>query len=290
MNWMLNTIRADGQPQVAYRLNGARLGEEKAGDVPGWRGHGPVRTGNRARAQLQLGVFGDLFSIVGLYVKNGNVLDAATARTLAATADLAADVWRARDSGMWELTEERHYVTSKMGCWKALTEAADLAELGEIPGDVQRWRTEADRIRQWIDANGWSAERGAYVWYPGTDDLDASVVLHAISGYDRGPRMMATLDALQQELGVGAHLYRHSQAVGQEGTFVACSFWMVSALALVGRRAEAEKLMGELVEQTNDVGLLAEMIEPNTGAFLGNLPQALSHLALVHAALTLAEL
>ncbi|SHH10332.1 Glucoamylase (glucan-1,4-alpha-glucosidase), GH15 family [Jatrophihabitans endophyticus] len=292
ISWLLATIREHGpDPRVFYASDGSvPTADVVERDVPGWRGIGPVLTGNRAGGQLQLGVFGDLFSIVRLYVDNGNVLDEATGRLLAGVADTACDAWRSKDSGMWELPEERHYTTSKLGCWQALTSAVHLAEQGEIAGDPGRWRTEAELIRRWVDEHCWSAERNAYVWYPGSEQLDASILLHAISGFDRGERMSATLDALRAELGAGPHLYRFSGAQREEGAFVACSFWLASALHLCGRRDEARTLLDELLATTpNDVGLLAEMIDPGTGDWLGNLPQALSHLALIHAAITLAD-
>jgi GH15 family glucan-1,4-alpha-glucosidase len=139
-----------------------------------------------------------------------------------------------------------------------------------------------------VEENAWDEQRGAYVWYPGTDQLDASIVLHAISGFDRGPRMSSTLDRLREELGTGPYLYRYSGADKEEGAFLACSFWLASALELCGRHDEAVALVDELVGVANDVGLLAEMVDPATGDFLGNLPQALSHLALVNAAITIA--
>ncbi|WP_375502020.1 glycoside hydrolase family 15 protein [uncultured Jatrophihabitans sp.] len=292
ISWLLATIRRHGpDPRILYNLDGSIPDDQvDVRDVPGWRGVGPVVSGNQARGQLQLGVFGDLFSIVRLYVDEGNVLDAETGRMLADVADSTCDAWRSPDSGMWELPEEQHYVTSKMGCWKALTDAAHLAEVGQLAGDAQRWTAEAELIRDWIDEYGWSEERGAYVWYRGSDELDASVVLHAISGYDRGLRMQRTLDAVRAELGAGPHLYRFTGAPDEEATFVACSFWMVSALHLTGRTDEAHALLTQLVEDVpNDVGLMAEMLDPDTGDFLGNLPQALSHLALIHAAISLAE-
>lgn len=289
ISWLLRTMRtyAD-EPQVFYTLHGELSTEEpQRQDVPGWRGIGPVISGNGARDQLQLGVFGDVFSIVQLYVDNGNVLDDETGRLLTALADRACDRWRSPDAGMWELPEQRHYVTSKLGCWQALQQAVHLAEIGQLPGSADRWRGEAEAIRAWVEEHGWSEELGSYVWYAGSDQLDASILLHAISGFDRGTRMSRTLDALQRELGAGPHLYRYSGAANEEGVFVACSFWMVSALQLVGREQEARTLMEELMAAPNDVGLLAEMIEPDSGAFLGNLPQALSHLALLNAAITL---
>ena len=288
ISWMLATIRSDGpEPSVFYRFDGSVPDAATVTrDVPGWRGIGPVVTGNGAAGQLQLGVYGDLFSIVQLYVDHGNVLDAETGRLLAQIADIACDRWRSKDAGMWELHEPRHYVTSKMGCWQALQHAVHLAEIGQIPGDPSRWRSEAGLIRVWIDEHGWSEHRGAYVWYPGTDALDASVLLHAISGYDRGERMRSTLDALEAELAVGPHLYRYTGAADEEYSFLACSFWMVSALHLTGRTEQARARMDELMAWVPANGVLAEMVDPATGASWGNLPQALSHLALLNAAIT----
>ena len=288
ISWMLRILREQGsQPQVLQRLDGEQRQDElHTYDVPGWRGVGPVRSGNQADGQLQLGIYGDIFSIVQLYVDHGNVLDEATGRLLTTVADLACDQWRSPDSGMWELTEQRHYTTSKLGCWQALKHAVHLAEIGQIPGSVDRWRHEAEAIRDWVETHCWNEELGAYEWYPDSGSLDASILLHAISGFDRGERMSRTLDALEEQLGDGPFLYRFTGAADEELTFTACSFWRVSALALVGRVDEARALMDELVGSLNDVGLLSEMIDARTGAFGGNLPQALSHLALINAAIT----
>ena len=285
---MLKSVREQGSDlKVFTRLNGSRADGAEILDLPGWRGIGPVVNGNDAAKQLQMGVFGDLFNIVQMYVDAGHVLDTGTGRYLADLADLACDVWQRKDSGMWELDEERHYTTSKLGAWHALSCASHLADLGQIPGTPERWRAEQERIRDWVNSNCW--ERGAYVWYPGTDKLDASILLHAISGFDRGERMNSTLDALRSELGRGPLLYRFSGAEKEEGTFVACAFWMAAALDCVGRRDEAAAMMDELVPLANDVGLYTEMIAEQDSAFLGNFPQGLSHLALITAALTLGE-
>ncbi|WP_375425403.1 glycoside hydrolase family 15 protein [uncultured Friedmanniella sp.] len=288
ISWLLRTMREfSDEPAVFYTLGGGLATDQPTQrDSPGWRGLGPVVRGNGARDQLQLGVFGDVFSIVQLYVDHGNVLDDESGRLLTLIADRACDRWRSRDSGMWELPELQHFTTSKLGCWQALHQAAHLSEIGQLPGSADRWRSEAEEIRAWVDRHAWSEELGGYEWYPGSGKLDASILLHAISGFDRGERMSATLDAVRRELGAGPHLYRYSGAADEEGVFVACSYWMVSALQLVGREQEAAELMEELMAAPNDVGLLAEMIEPESGAFLGNLPQALSHLALLNAAIT----
>lgn len=291
ISWLLRTIREqDPDIYVMYTLDGGTCAGVEHYDVPGWRGNTPVVTGNPAQGQLQLGIYGDLIAISRTYVDDGNLLDVETARLLAKVADKACDDWRKRDAGMWELGEDQHYTSSKMGCWQALTDAVALAEGAHLEGDVDRWRAERDRIREWTLEHCWSAERGAYVMYPGSDRLDASVLLHAPSGFDRGERMSSTIDALTAELGAGSLLYRYSGVAAEEHTFVACAFWRVSALACVGRYDEAVEAMHDLVAQTNDVGLLAEMIAAGDGAFWGNLPQGLSHLALVNAALLLREL
>jgi GH15 family glucan-1,4-alpha-glucosidase len=205
-------------------------------------------------------------------------------------ADHTCDVWRNPDSGMWELPDEQHYTSSKMGCWQALRDAVHLVELGQIPGSGARWRVEADRIREWIEKNCWSSERQTYVMYPGATAVDASVLLHALSGFDRGERMSQTIDTLTEELGEGALLYRYSGMRREEHTFVACAFWRAAALVCVGRTDEGISAMDELVGLSNDVGIFAEMIAADDHAFWGNLPQALSHLALVRAALTIRDL
>lgn len=145
------------------------------------------------------------------------------------------------------------------------------------------------RIRDWVHERCWDPARGSWTFYPGSSELDASVLLGAITGFDRGERMSSTLDAVSAGLSAGPHLYRYTGMAEEEASFVACSFWRVSALHLCGRTDEAAALLAQLVGQTNDVGLLAEMIDPATGDFMGNLPQALSHLALLHAVSRLTE-
>lgn len=290
LSWMLRTIRNHGpELHVMYTLDGALVPSPHEYDVPGWRGIGPVVTGNPAGDQLQLGVYGDLIAISRTYVDAGNVLDVGTARLLAGIADRTCDLWRNPDSGMWELPELRHYTSSKMGCWKALDDAVALADCGAIPGSAERWRAERDRIHAWIDEHCWSEERAAYVFHAETDDLDASVLLHAPTGFDRGPRMSSTIDALAEELGAGALMYRYSGVSTEEKTFVACAFWRAEALACVGRHEEALAVMDELVTMGNDVGIYAEMIDADDGSAWGNTPQALSHLAFLSAAMTIRD-
>ncbi len=291
ISWLLRTIRDNGPDlHVLYTLRGALAQNVTKHEAPGWRGIGPVVTGNPAHGQLQLGVYGDLFAICRTYVDAGNVLDVATGRMLAAMADRTCDEWRKPDSGMWELPEIRHYTSSKMGCWQALRDAVVLAEAGAIPGSAERWASERDRIAAWIAEHGWSEEVGAYVMHPGSTDVDTSVLLHAESGFDRGERMSRTIDVLTERLGAGHLLYRYTGMDQEEHTFVASAFWRAGALACVGRHEEAVAAMDDLVARANDVGVYAEMISEHDGASWGNLPQALSHLAVIGAALTIRDL
>ncbi|WP_424447694.1 glycoside hydrolase family 15 protein [Microbacterium arborescens] len=290
LSWMLRTIREHGpELHVMYTLDGELVPDAREYPVPGWQGIGPVVTGNPAREQLQLGVYGDLMAICRTYVDAGNVLDIGTARLLAGMADRTCDLWRNPDSGMWELPEQRHYTSSKMGCWKALDDAVALAESGAIPGSSDRWKAERERIRLWIDENCWSEERSAFVFYAGSDELDASVLLHAPTGFDRGERMSTTIDALTAELGAGPLMYRYSGVSDEEKTFVACAFWRAEALACVGRHDEALDLVDQLVAHANDVGIYAEMIDATDGTAWGNTPQALSHLAFLATVLTIRD-
>jgi GH15 family glucan-1,4-alpha-glucosidase len=287
VSWLLTAIHRGAQAR--YRLDGERPAPAEFPDVPGWRGIGPVVVGNDAGGRLQLSVFGDVFDMVRLHVDHGHVLDNGTGRLLAGMADQACDAWRRRDAGPWELPRQEHYTSSKLSCWQALRCAHHLARTGQIPGDPARWASEAGRIARWVHEHCWSERRQAFVRSPGTDELDTSILLHAGSGFDVGPRMSSTIDALRAELGAGPLLYRYTGAAKEEAAFVAPSFWAVSALHAVGRTVQARILMDELVPLCNDVGVLAEMIDPADGAFLGNLPQALSHLALIGAALDLEE-
>ena len=291
VSWLFNTIRAHGPELfVYYSLDGHTPTGVSMPELPGWRGIGPVVIGNEAQGQLQLGIYGDLFDVVRLYVDDGNVLDASTGRMLASLADRACDSWQRRDAGIWELEEEEHYTSSKLGCWQALDAAAHLVDLGQIPGSAERWIAERDRIADWVRDNCWSEARQSYVMFPGSDRLDASILLHAPSGFDRGERMEQTVDAIIAELGRGPLSYRYTGMQDEEGTFVACAFWVAAALACVGRTDEACERMDQLIGLSNDVGLYAEMMDAGTNEFLGNLPQGLSHLALINAAITIEEI
>ena len=281
---------------VLYRLDGATHTPERSLPLDGYRGSRPVRIGNGAAAQLQLDTYGELVDAAYQYAHRGHTLGRDAAQDIASIADFVCTKWREPDSGIWEVrAAPRHYTQSKAMCWVALDRAGRLAERGDIPGrGAARWAREAAAIRRYIEERCWSDAQQSYVWYAGTDGLDASLLLLAIERYDRpdAPRMRTTIDAVQRELATGVLLHRYTGddgLAGGEGAFVCCSFWLAEALAISGRRRDAEQLMDDLVAVANDVGLYAEEIEPASRAFLGNFPQALVHLALISAAVALQE-
>ena len=278
--------------QPIYTVTGSLLEEERELDLPGYRGSRPVRIGNEASDQLQLGGYGALLATTWRYVRDGNMLDGRTGARLAEVVDLLATIWQNEDSGIWELPQAREYTQSRMAVWQAFDRALELAACGQLPdAHSTTWKAQADSVRTWIEEHCWSQELGSYTMYPGTQKLDASCLLAWRMGFG-GPddeRNLGTLDAIRRELGHGPLVYRYSGMQVEEGAFVPCSFWLVEALTRCGRLDEAAELMDELVALGNDVGLFAEQMDPGTGEFLGNFPQGLSHLALVNAAVLFEE-
>jgi len=289
--WLIHRLNHHG-PKVLYSLSGHNVPNQIEHDeVQGYRNSLPVVSGNLAALQHQHGIYGDIFETAYLFVTGGNILDQTSARLLASLADRCADHWRQKDAGIWELQEPQHYTMSKISCWQALTRASQLAEDEHIPADcLPRWQRERIRIAEWIDTHCWSETRQAYTFHAGTERLDASLALAIRFGFDGRDRMSATLDALKNELSRGPFYYRYSGADSEEGTFLACSFWMVEGLFLLGRKQEAHTLFEDILTALpKNTGTLAEMIDPHDNSHLGNTPQGLSHLTLVHAACTLAE-
>ncbi|MDL2171608.1 MULTISPECIES: glycoside hydrolase family 15 protein [Asaia] len=288
--WLVHHLGESG-PMVMYGLSGQSVDDEIVYDeVEGYRGIKPVVSGNRAAGQHQHGIYGDIFETAALFVSRGNLLDQKTAVLLADLADRCADHWRQKDAGIWELTEDQHYTMSKISCWQALDRACQMAERGHLAKDrAPRWAREKDRILEWIDRECWCDRRKAYLFYPGSDGLDASIALAVPFGLDRRDRMLSTLRAIREELGHGPFLFRYTGMREEEGAFLACSCWMVEALYLLGEKDEAERLYGSFLERLpSNTGIMAEMINPETGMYLGNTPQGLSHLGVIHAACALA--
>jgi GH15 family glucan-1,4-alpha-glucosidase len=261
--------------------------------LAGYRGSKPVLKGNSASGQLQLGCYGNLLETIELYVRHGNSLDGETRVRVGEVADHVCRIWQNEDSGIWELSQTRHYTLPKINCWVALDRAIKLAGMGEAPDEgVQRWRQTAAEIREFVETRCWSEQQKSYAFYAGSDDLDAALLLAARVGYLQrdDPRLHQTIDAIVRELGTGGGLlYRYSGQRQREGAFLACSFWLVEALVRAGRPQEALETMEQLLARANDVGLYSEEIDPQSGEMLGNFPQALTHLSLINAASACAE-
>jgi GH15 family glucan-1,4-alpha-glucosidase len=207
-------------------------------------------------------------------------------------ADRVCDLWSEPDSGIWELGSRRHYTISKMACWMTLDRMIRLADRGQVAArDAGRWRAEAAAIHEWVDEHCWSQVRRSYSFYAGTDDLDASVLLAGRVGFVPGddPRFGQTIDAIRGELSDGPLIYRYTGSREEEGAFLACSFWLVDALARAGRQEQAREVWKGVTAHAGDLGLLSEELDPATGELRGNLPRALSHLALISAACQLSE-
>jgi GH15 family glucan-1,4-alpha-glucosidase len=282
--------------QVLYRMDGGAEAPERTLPLDGYRASRPVRVGNGAAEQAQLDIYGDVLQMAWMFADAGHAVDREFGDRLAGMADLVCETWRRPDAGLWEIRGAvRHYTQSKMMCWVALDRARRLAAAGQIPSqNAGRWASEAESIHSFVEDRCWSEAKHSYVQAAGSDDLDAGVLLGAKFGYadPAGERFTGTIEALRRELGHGPFLYRYrgdDDLRGNEGAFLCCSFWLAEVLALAGRREEAVDLMNELVGLANDVGLYAEEIDPSTSAFLGNFPQALTHLALISAAAALDE-
>ena len=200
-------------------------------------------------------------------------------------ADRCCDLWQSEDSGLWELPDRRHYTISKIGCWVALDRAYRLNRSGALVSPHPlRWAGERDAIKAWVYRHCWSTDKNSLTFYAGSEDLDAATLLAGRTGFDRGEALAATVTAIQRELRRGPAVWRYTGMRDEEGAFIACSFWLVSALVALGRCREAHELMEGAVAMANDVGLLSEEFDADSGALLGNFPQGLSHLALINAA------
>ncbi|HXO08351.1 MAG TPA: glycoside hydrolase family 15 protein [Solirubrobacteraceae bacterium] len=282
--------------QIMYGIAGEHdLTERELPHLRGWRDSGPVRVGNSAWSQTQLDVYGELLNSLHVYREQLGDLHPEIQQFVADLANTAARRWRETDAGMWEMRgEPRHHLSSKVLCWVALDRAITLApELG-MHAEVDRWTVERDEIREAVLTRGWSEARQAYAQAFDSDDLDAAQLLMPILGFlpATDERMRSTIEAIADGLTDDGLVlrYRNEKGLnadgltGEEGTFVICSFWLVSALAEAGEIDRAERLFDRLVAYANDLGLLAEEIDTANGELLGNFPQAFSHIGLITAA------
>ena len=284
---------SDGGLQIMYGIDGRRdLTESTIAELSGYSGARPVRIGNGAFDQRQNDVFGAVLDSILLHTKRSNRLPARLWPLVRAQAECASEVWRNPDQGIWEARgEPQHYVSSKLMCWIALDRAAKLAEIRGDPELQATWRETADEIHDDILEHGVS-DRGVLRQHYETDSLDASILLAAILGFlpPGDERLHKTVMAIAEELTENGFVLRYKTdetddgLSGKEGTFLICSFWLVSALVIVGEMQQARDLMERLLRVASPLGLYAEEFDADTGYHLGNFPQAFSHLALIEAA------
>ena len=283
----------DGSLQIMYGIDGRRdLTESTRDDLTGYAGAKPVRVGNGAFDQRQNDVFGAALDSILLHSRHSQRLPRRLWPLVQSQAECATQVWREPDQGIWEARgAPQHYVSSKLMCWVALDRAAKLAELRGDPSLQETWRATADEIKADILEHGVDG-RGVLRQHYDTDALDASALLAAIFEFLPGDdeRLRATVNAIADELTEDGFVLRYRTdetddgLSGKEGTFLICSFWLVSGLAIVGDLQRARDLMERLLRIASPLGLYAEEFDAATGRHLGNFPQAFSHLALMEAA------
>ena len=283
----------DGSLQIMYGIDGRRdLTESTLDHLSGYAGAKPVRIGNGAFNQRQNDVFGAVLASILLHTRKSERLPRRLWPIVQSQAECATKVWRDPDQGIWEARgAPQHYVSSKLMGWVALDRAAQLAVIRGDPEQAEKWRTTAEEIRADILEHGVS-ESGVLRQHYNTDSLDASVLLAAIFGFLPGgdDRLRATVRAIAEDLTENGYVLRYRTdetddgLSGKEGTFLICSFWLVSALAIIGELQQARDLMERLLRIASPLGLYAEEFDADTGRHLGNFPQAFSHLALMDAA------
>jgi alpha,alpha-trehalase len=285
--------------QIMFGVGGEHdLTERELPHLRGWRDSRPVRVGNGAWSQQQIDVYGELLGAAHRLADQLGTIDDDTKSFLIACADAAAGHWQETDQGIWEVRgDPQHFVYSKVMCWVALDRAIALADALGAADRVAGWKRTRDEIWERVVGDGWNEEAGAFTQYFGSTALDASNLMMPIVGFlpADDPRMLATIDAIAERLTDDRGLvyrYRTEEGVdglaGDEGTFLLCTFWLAQALAQSGQVERAKDVFGRAVAFVNDVGLLAEEVDPETGDLLGNFPQAFSHIGLVNAAWAIA--
>jgi GH15 family glucan-1,4-alpha-glucosidase len=304
--WLGRTIAGDpGDVQIMYGVAGERRLEEWQADwLPGYENSVPVRIGNAAVSQLQLDVYGEVIDAITLGGEAGLRFDSHTWSLVRALLRFLEANWEQPDEGIWEVRgPRRNFVHSKVMAWVAFDRAVRATQLGQ-PGAEVRWREVRDRIHAEVCEKGYDAKRGTFTQYYGSAELDAAVLLIPEVGFlpADDPRVVSTVETIQRELTQDGLVLRYTQPAaaadaqtnvdgltGSEGAFLACSFWLVNALHMIGSYDEAEKLFERLLAMRNDVGLLSEEYDPRYNRQVGNFPQAFSHMPLIQSALNLDE-
>ena len=282
--------------QIMYGLRGeTHLPERELTHLSGYRGSRPVRVGNAAARQRQHDIYGELLASAHQFVRSGGILEPDLLSFLSRVADQASVAWPSPDDGIWEMRREpRHYVYSKVMVWVALDRAIRLARDSGLRGNVARWMRERDVVHSHVIENGYNSDLGAFVQAYGSQDLDAANLLIPVLEFlpATDPRVVRTIDLTLERLTHNGMVYRYlgdDGLPGSEGAFGLCTYWMVDGLTLCGRLDEAWDLFGGMSRRANHLGLYAEEIDPRSGMFLGNFPQAFTHIGLINSVLYLAQ-
>jgi GH15 family glucan-1,4-alpha-glucosidase len=280
--------------QIMYGVGGERrLTEFELDDLPGYEGSKPVRIGNAASEQFQLDVYGEVAGVMYLGTEALGTIEKRLWPRWRAVIEHVETIWRRPDDGIWEARgPQRHYTYSKVMAWVVFDRGVRLVEKYDLEAPLERWKQIRDEIHREVCEQGFDSERRTFTQYYGSKELDASVLNIPLVGFLPGTdeRVTGTIDAVSRELGRDGFVSRYSTAetddglAGDEGQFLACSFWLVSALARNGRADEARTLFERLLGLSNDLGLLAEEYDVARQRQVGNFPQAFSHLALIVAA------
>ncbi|MGP4009278.1 glycoside hydrolase family 15 protein [Streptomyces sp. 4N124] len=301
LGWVLDAFEYSGQPRIMYDLRGGPVPDEvEDSELEGYQRSAPVRWGNGAADQRQHDVYGEILDCADQWLRSGGEIQTELWASLANLADAAERAWRQPDQGIWEVRSEGRVFTYSAGlCQVALDRAAQMGERLGLPGRIAQWRASADQLRQLILEQSWD-ENGQTLsaHLDGGGVLDASLLalpLRHVVPADH-PRMVATTTAIAERLSAGGGLvyrYLHKESpdglAGDEGAFVLCSFWLVDNLIGQGRIQDAEELYASLCARVSPLGLLSEQINPVTGEFMGNFPQAFSHIGIIASGVNLAR-
>jgi GH15 family glucan-1,4-alpha-glucosidase len=299
-DWLLRAVAGSPrQIQIMYGIRGERrLTEWQVPWLPGYENSAPVRIGNAAHNQLQLDIFGEVMDALHQARQGGLGGYEAGWDLQRELLKHLEKIWREPDEGLWEIRGPRqHFTHSKVMAWVAFDRAVKSAQMFGLPGEIDHWRLIREEIHNDVCTRGYSSELGSFVQAYGSKQLDASLLLLPAVGFlpPEDARIRGTLAAIERDLVVGGLVRRYDTETSAdglppgEGLFLACSFWLVDAYLMAGRRDDAVALFEKLLSLRNDLGLLSEEYEPRSRRLIGNFPQAFSHLALVNSASNLAH-
>ncbi|HXW38400.1 MAG TPA: glycoside hydrolase family 15 protein, partial [Acidimicrobiales bacterium] len=297
-DWLLRASAGDvSKLQIMYGPSGERrLDEWEVDWLPGYENSAPVRIGNAAAGQYQLDVYGEVMSALFSAAQHYGVHSHAIWALQMKLVDFLEEGWRLPDDGIWEVRgPRRHFTHSKVMAWVAVDRAVrTLEEWPQLEGPLERWKALRDEIHNEVCEKGYNEKKGAFTQFYGSDELDASVLMMPLVGFlpPSDPRIVSTVEAIQRELVEDGFVLRYRTTEdgsvdglsGREGAFLACSFWLVDCLHLIGRPDEAREMFERLLTLRNDLGLLSEEYDPIAGRLVGNFPQAFSHVSLVNSA------